>query len=116
TRPMTLDLPPQGVEYNTRSIDVSAEISREERSVPFKSVRVEVVGAPKATTRPEVVQVTVSGLSETVAKISAEQLVPIVELPSDVDLSKPGSIMAKVLLEIPAATVTIEPEKVLVKW
>lgn len=115
-RAMTLELPPQGVEYNTRSIGVLAEVVREELVVPFKSVRVEVVGPAKASTRPETVTVTVSGIAETVSAVETGQIVPRVELPEGVDLSKPGSVMAKVLLDIPNTTVTVEPEKVLVKW
>ena len=115
-RTMTVDLPPQGVEYNTRNVTVSAEIVREERVLPFQSVRVEVVGAPKATTRPETVKVTVSGPTELVSEVEADQIVPRVELPADTDFSKPNSVLAKVLLDIPGTKVTIVPDKVLVKW
>jgi YbbR domain-containing protein len=115
-RTMTLDLPPQGVEYNTRSVAVFADVVREEKVFPFKAVRVEVVGAPKATTRPETVSVTVSGMADVVSSVEADQIVPRVELPEGVDLGKPGSVMAKVQLDIPNAKVQVEPKEVLVKW
>ena len=115
-RTFTLDLPPQGVEFNTRSVSVTAVIIREERSVPFKAVRVEVVGAPKATTRPETVAVKVSGFPDDVAAVEASQIVPRVELPADIDYTKPGSMMAKVILDIPNVTADVEPKEVLVKW
>ncbi len=115
-RTMPLDLPPQGVEYSERSVKVTAQIAREEKVLPFKAVRVEVVGAPKAITRPETVTVKVRGVNEVVSAIEADQIVPHIELPFDIDLTKPGSIMAKVLLDIPNVEVEVEPKEVLVKW
>jgi len=84
--------------------------------VPFKAVRVEVVGAPAATTRPETVTVRVKGVGSAVGNIEADQIVPRIELPADIDLKKHGSIMAKVLLTIENVDIEIEPKEVLVKW
>ncbi|NUP11470.1 MAG: YbbR-like domain-containing protein [Polyangiaceae bacterium] len=115
-RQLTIELPPQDVEYNTRSVTAIAEIVPDEKEIPFKSVRVEVVGAPKATTRPETVTVKVSGAADVVTAVEADQIVPRVELPEGIDLSKPGSVMAKVLLDIPNTKIEVEPKQVLVKW
>ncbi|MBL8744181.1 MAG: YbbR-like domain-containing protein [Myxococcales bacterium] len=113
---LALDLPPQGVEYDAQSIRAFAHIVLEEKTVPFKAVRVEVVGAPNATTRPETVTVKVKGANAAVSGIEADQIVPRVELPADIDLKKHGSKMAKVLLSIEDVEVDIEPQEVLVKW
>lgn len=115
-RTFTLDLPPQGVDFNTRSVTATAVIVREEKTVPFKAVRVEVVGAPKATTRPETVAVKVTGIPDDVASVEASHIVPRVELPADLDYDKPGSMMAKVILDIPNLKAEVEPKEVLVKW
>lgn len=116
TRVLPLDLPPQGVEYAVPSITASVEVAREERVVPFKAVRVEVVGLPKATTRPEVVTVTVRGAPDAVGGLDPAQIVPRVSLPADVDTSKPGSAMGKVLVDVPNAAAEVQPGEVLVKW
>jgi hypothetical protein len=113
---LALDLPPQGVEYDALSVRAVAHIVLEEKTVPFKAVRVEVVGAPNATTRPETVTVKVKGAGTAVSGIEADQIVPRVELPDDIDLKKHGSMMAKVLLTIQDVDVEIEPKEVLVKW
>lgn len=115
-RLLTLDLPPQGVEFGLTHVTVIATVVREEKVLPFKAVRVEVVGMPKATTRPETVTVNVKGDSETVSGVEAAQIVPRVELPEGIDLEKPGSVMAKVILDIPKTQVEVEPKEVLVKW
>jgi YbbR domain-containing protein len=113
---LALDLPPQGVEYDVQSVRAFAHIVVEEKTVPFKAVRVEVVGAPAATTRPETVTVKVKGAGSAVSSIEADQIVPRVELPQDIDLKKHGSLMAKVLLSIQDVEVDVEPKEVLVKW
>lgn len=116
TRSLGLDEPPQGVTFSAKAVDATVHVVREEKSVKFKAVKVEVVGAPKATTRPETVAIKVRGAAEKVSGLDTEQLVPRVELPADVDLNKRGSRMVKVLLDIPDATVEVEPKEVLVKW
>lgn len=116
TKTLKLDLPPQGVSYSADSVQGTIQIVRQEKSVKFKAVRVEVVGAPKATTRPETVAVKVRGVADLIAGLDTEQIVPRVELPPDVDITKPGSRMVKVLLDIPNTSVEVEPKEVLVKW
>lgn len=113
---LPLDLPPQGVEYSVRSVEVTAAVAREEKEVPFKAVRVDIVGAPRAITRPETVTVKIRGIPEIVSAVEVDQIVPYVELPFDVDLSKSDSRRAKVILDIPNVSVEIEPKEVLVKW
>jgi len=115
-RTMSLELPPQGVAYSSPSIKATAEIARETKSVPFKAVRVEVVGAPKATTRPETVTVNIGGYKHIVDLITTDHIVPRVHLPESVDLTKHGSMMVAVVVDIPNVELVIEPKEVLVKW
>ncbi len=115
-RTLPLDLPPQGVTYNIGSVLAGLQIVREEKSVSFKAVRVEVVGLPDATTRPELVTVRVKGPPALVSGLDTNQIVPRVELPPDLDTTKKGSRMARVLWSLQGATVELEPKDVLVKW
>ena len=115
-RTLPLDLPPQGVTYNIASVLAGLQIIREEKSVSFKAVRVEVVGLPEATTRPELITVHVKGPPEIISGLDTNQIVPRVELPTNVDTSKKGSLMARVIWSFEGATVDLEPKDVLVKW
>ncbi|HTJ85417.1 MAG TPA: CdaR family protein [Polyangiaceae bacterium] len=116
SRVLPLDLPPQGVELAVPSINATVEVTREERVIPFKAVKVEVVGLPKATTKPDVVTVTVRGIPDAVMALDVTQIVPRVELPSDVDTTKPGSQMGKVVVQVPNVDAEVQPSEVLVKW
>ena len=118
THPRTLELdpPPLQVTYSAEQITATLEITREERTVPFKGIPVEVVGAPKATTRPATVVVKVSGAPEVVNALQTDAIIPRVELPSDLDITKPGSRFFPVIVEVKGATAEVEPAKVLVKW
>lgn len=115
-RTMKLELPPQGVEYSVTGVRATAEVVREKKTVPFKAVRVEVVGAPKATTRPETVTINIRGYNEIVDLVTTEHVVPRVHLPESVDLTKPNSMMVPVVVDIPDVEVDILPKEVLVKW
>lgn len=115
-RTLPLDLPPQGVTYNVASVLAGLQIVREEKTVSFKAVRVEVVGLPEATTRPESITVRVKGPPDLVSALDTEQIVPRVELPADIDTTKKGSRVATVVWKFQGATVELEPKEVLVKW
>jgi YbbR domain-containing protein len=116
--PRTLDLdpPPQQVVYSADRVTATVDIVREEHMVPFKNIPVEVVGAPKATTKPPTVIVKVRGSPDVVNSLQADQIVPRVELPSDIDLTKPGSRFLTVTVDVAGATTDVDPPKVLVKW
>jgi len=115
-RTLQLDPPPLQVTYSAEQITATVEITREERTVPFKGIPVEVVGAPKATTRPATVVVKVTGAPDVVNALQTDAIIPRVELPSDVDLTKPGSRFFPVTVEVKGASAEVEPAKVLVKW
>ncbi len=74
------------------------------------------MGAPKATTKPPTVAVKVRGAREVVISLQADAIVPRIELPSDVDLTKPGSRFLPVIVDVAGATVEVDPPRVLVKW
>jgi hypothetical protein len=115
-RNLGLDPAPKHVRFDVESVTATVQVVREERVVPFKSVRVEVIGAPLATTKPSTVTVEVRGAPEVVDGVDAEVIVPRVNLPADVDLKKPGSIMADVIVDLPSLEVSVTPKQVLVKW
>jgi YbbR domain-containing protein len=115
-RALPLHLPPQGVTFSIGSVLAGLQITREQKTVGFKLVKVEVVGVPEATTKPEHVSVTVTGPPDLVGDLAIEQVVPIVQLPPEVDLTKKGSRLVRVDWGLQGATVTVEPKEVLVKW
>ncbi len=116
TRKLLLDLPPEGVSFNMGTVEATIEIAREERLSAFKGLRVDVIGAPKATTAPERVTVKVRGAPDVVASLEAEQIAPYVELPPETDLAKKGSVRARVKVDIPNVDAEVEPKEVTVKW
>ncbi len=116
TRKLMLRLPPQGVQYDVASIEATVEIAREERISAFKGLKVDVVGAPKATTAPERVTIKVRGAPDVVASLDADQIAPYVILQHQLDLKKPGSVRAKVQVDIPNVDAEVEPREVTVKW
>jgi YbbR domain-containing protein len=118
THPRTLDLepPPQQVSFSSEQVTATVEIVREERMVPFKNIPVEVIGAPKAVTKPPSVTVKVKGAPDVVNALQTDQIVPRVTLPPDVDLTKPGSRFLPVEVDVAGATADVDPPKVIVKW
>lgn len=115
-RSLGLDPAPKHVSFDVESITATVQIVREERVVPFKAVRVEVVGLPLAVTKPSTVSVELRGIPELVERIESDAIVPRVSLPTDVDLKKPGSMMADVIVDLPGLEVSVNPKQVLVKW
>ncbi len=116
TRQLLLDLPPEGVAFDVGSIEATIEIAREERLSAFKGLKIDIIGAPKATAAPERVTVKVRGLPDVVASLEADQIAPYVELPPETDLTKPGSVRARVKVDIPNVDAEVEPKEVTVKW
>ena len=116
-RQLKLDSPPEGVEYDHTMITASLDVRREVLSREYERVTVEVVGYPLAKTKPSAVRVKISGDPKKVDAITAEMIVPRIDLKgSGEDLSQPGSAELPVLVELPDVDVLIWPEKVLVKW
>ena len=115
-RMLVLDPPPSGASFLAPSVRATVQIVREERVVPIKGVTVEVLGNPRATTRPPTITVRLRGAPEVVDAVVPASIVPRVELPSDVDFSRPGSRMVRVIVDVPGVTAEAEPAQVLAKW
>jgi hypothetical protein len=114
-RVLSLDLPPDGVIYDTEEVTAAVEVAREERTVTFAGLGVEIVGLPKGKALPASVTVKVKGPIEMIRSLEKENVVPRVEIP-EADRAKPGSLLATVVVDVPGAEVEVVPEKVLVKW
>jgi YbbR domain-containing protein len=115
-RALPLILPPQGVTFSVGSVLAGLQVMREQKTVGFKLVKVEVLGLPEATTKPEHVSVKVTGPPELVSDLAIEEVIPVVQLPAEVDVTKRGSKLLRVNWGLPGALVDIEPREVLVKW
>jgi YbbR domain-containing protein len=115
-RALPLMLPPPGVTFSVGSVLAGLQVTREQKTVGFKLVKVEVVGLPEASTKPEHVSVKVTGPPELVSDLAIDEVVPTVQLPPEVDVTKKGSKLLRVSWAFPGAVVDIEPREVLVKW
>lgn len=115
-RALPLMLPPQGVTFSVGSVLAGLQVTREQKTVSFKMVKVEVVGLPEASTKPEHVSMKVTGPPELVSELAIDEVVPLVQLPPEVDVTKKGSKLLRVSWAFPGALVDIEPREVLVKW
>jgi len=119
TRTLRLDPPPEGVTYNRDSVNVTVLFARRLKSRNFDA-KVEVVGLPRARTKPEKVQIRVEGPPELVDALQADAIVPLVQPPEGddekLDFSKPGSATFPVQLDIPNLSFQVTPPNVLVKW
>lgn len=120
-RQLALDRPADIVafdsSYDVNSVLVTMRIGRKLATRTFEKLKVEVVGLPRALTRPATVDVTVTGLPERVERLRPEALIPLVEIElSEEESQQPGSQYAEVLLTVPEAKVDVTPSKVLVKW
>jgi hypothetical protein len=116
-RPLPLDKPPNLVTFDPESVIATVEIGRELVTKQFPRLKVEVIGAPRATTNPATVTVIVTGTAADVNALVPEAIVPRVEpKTAGDDTSKPGSDNLPVLVELPRVRATVEPPKVVVKW
>ena len=116
-RPLPLDKPPNLVTFDPESVIATVEIGRELVTKQFPRLKIEVIGAPRATTNPATVTVIVTGTAADVNALLPEAIVPRVEPKSaGDDTSKPGSDNLPVLVELPRVKASVEPAKVVVKW
>lgn len=116
-RQLLLDKPPGLVTYDAEGVFASVEITRELVKKEFAKLKIEVIGAPRATTVPATVKVTVTGTAEDVNALTPEAIVPRVEpKTAGNDTNKPGSDVLPVLVEVAKCKVEVDPSKVVVKW
>lgn len=118
TLKLPLDKPPLLVMYDVDQVTASVEITRQLVSKTFTKLKVEVIGLPRATTRPGSVTVVVTGTAEEVNAIAPDAIVPRVEpKAAGDDLSKPGNDNLLVLVDPPkGVTAQVDPPKVIVTW
>ncbi|WP_437315654.1 CdaR family protein [Sorangium sp. So ce385] len=115
-RQLALERPPKLVTYDVDSVMATLEIGRELATRTFDR-RVEVVGIPRATVSPAVVQVRITGTPEDVGAVNPDSIVARVEpKAANLDLSQPGSDFLDVLVDVPRVTAEVNPAKVMVKW
>lgn len=115
-RQLALDRPPKLVTYDVDSVMATIEIGRELATRTFDR-RVEVVGIPRATATPSIVQVRITGTPEDVSAVNPDAILARVEpKAANLDLSQPGSDFLDVLVDVPRVTAEVNPPKVMVKW
>jgi len=114
-RVLALDVPPDGIVYDAEEVTAAIEVAREQRTASFAAVAIEVIGMPKAKVQPQVVNIRVKGPAELVRSLERVSVFARVEIP-EADRGKPGSLLTKVIVDLPGLDPIIEPESVLVKW
>ncbi len=115
-RQLALDPPPARTNYAVGSnATVTVEIRRRLTTASFSRLAVEIVGTFDARTNPERVDVTVRGLPEVIRGLQPELVVPRVDL-SQLDTSKPGSAVVRVVVDLSNAEAEIQPPTVKVDW
>jgi hypothetical protein len=118
TLKLPLDKPPNLVTYDLDQVSASVDIRQQLITKTFPRLKVEVIGLPRASTRPGMVTVAVTGTSEDVNTIAPDAIVPRVEpKAAGDDLSKPGNDNLMVLVDVPKnVTVQVDPPKIVVTW
>lgn len=119
TQKLPLDKPSNPlVTYDAAQVSATVEITRQLVTKTFSKLKVEVIGATRATTRPGTVTVVFTGTAEDLGAIAAEAVVPRVEpKAAGNDVSKPGNDNLPVLVDVPkGVTVQIDPPKVVATW
>jgi YbbR domain-containing protein len=115
TRRLKLDNPPISVQFEPNTIEATVEIGRKLATVNFERLPIEVVGLPRATVKPDTVDIIVTGPPERVSALRREAIVPRVE-PKVEDPSQPGSASLPVVVDIPQVTVEVSTPNVVVRW
>lgn len=116
---LALSQPPPRVSYlgqNTASVEVTVEPDLTTRR--FEKRRVQVVGLPKARTRPTYVDVTVTATPQVADELRAEMIAPRVVLPQAgvTPRERHGSTVGPVVVDLAQASVLIQPPTVTVVW
>lgn len=117
TQKLPLDKPPSLAVYHVDQITASVEIAREQARKTFAKLRIEVIGLPRATSRPATVTVIITGTGEDVNTLSADSIVPRVDPKHEgFDITKPGKENLPVIVDLPRLKVEVDPPKVVVSW
>jgi hypothetical protein len=118
TLKLPLEKPPSLTSYDVDQVSASVDIARQLVTRTFSRLKVEVIGIPRAGTRPATVNVAVTGTAEEVNAISPDAIVPRVEpKAAGDDIVKPGNDNLMVLVDVPkGVTAQVDPPKVVVSW
>jgi hypothetical protein len=118
TLKLPLDKPPSLVTYDLDAVTASVDITRQLVTKTFPRLKVEVIGLARATTRPGMVSIAVTGTSEDVNAIASDAIVPRVEpKAAGDDITKAGNDNLPVLVDLPkGVTAQVDPPKVVVSW
>jgi YbbR domain-containing protein len=118
TQKLPLDKPPSLVSYDVEQVSASVDITRQLVTKTLPRIKVEVIGPPRATTRPITVSIVVTGTAEDVNAIAADSIVPRVEpKAAGDDITKPGNDNLLVLVDLPkGVTAEVDPPRVVVTW
>jgi hypothetical protein len=112
-RELALERAPDLVRWDVTGVVATVRVARKSASKTFERIKVEVIGLPRAVTRPALVDVTVRGLPEVVARLRADAIVP---KKGAGDWAATGSQYLDVLVGLPGIEAEVVPAKVLVKW
>jgi len=116
-RILALDRPPARVEYATPTVRVRIEIGHEELRRDFAKVPVQVVGVARGVVVPGEVTVRVEGPPDIVRSLTADQVVPTIDLHSaGVNTSQSGSAKLPVMVELEGCRATVQPQSAVVRW
>jgi hypothetical protein len=118
TLKLPLDRPPSLVSYDLEQISATVDITRQLVTKTLPRIKVEIIGPPRATTRPATVTIVVTGTAEDVNAIAADAIVPRVEpKTAGDDITKPGNDNLLVLVDLPkGVTAEVDPPRVVVTW
>jgi len=117
SRPVALDRPPPFTKYEVTSVVVTVRVVPKLETVEFDRIKVDVVGLPRARTRPTEVRVVVTGPPERVRSIKREAIVARTEpMKENAELPQSGSAYLDVKVSLPDVTVQVDPPKVMVTW
>jgi YbbR-like protein len=112
-RQLLIDAAPPRVTYDTTSITVTTEITREMVERPFIKLPVIVVGQPKAKTLPAEVDVRLVCPPEILRALRPEQVVPRVEAKTT---APSGSESMPVVVQVDQCEAHVTPSTVIVRW
>ncbi|MSP23963.1 MAG: YbbR-like domain-containing protein [Myxococcales bacterium] len=116
TRSLSFATIPPRIELSETTCEATAEVTRQLVTRDF-DVKVLVVGLPRARTQPAIVRVSVEATAARAGSLRPDSVIARVEPDAaTLDLSRPGSALLPVSVDVADANVTISPVRVLVRW
>jgi len=116
-RQLKLDEPPDNVVYDQSTVTATVQIARKLASKEFDKIPINVVGIPRATTKPSHVHVTVTGPPERIEKLTQDDVVAVVRpLVPGSEIPPSGSVESPVIIDLPNVQYDLSHPNVLVTW